>query len=465
MILNYSIFNLITGRRTRLVANSQLSTMETMCGLTPKRKNSRLDGRNYKICRENISLSITRMPTTTAMAQPIVAKRSARIANSIAKRNSRQAITNYFQLQTKLTTNLINNSMHLQSDGMDTTDDSDPPIPDDDDGADKLKLVCHPQKEFKNTLAEMKLSVKLGQIDESPDDNACDHFSSTFSQHCFRPNVSSRFKSTSTFEFSAGGYDSKSGVLTVRMREGNKNGTADMPTVSNQQPQQSIALGMPMKIGNGDQDDDDADDGDDSNSDSSCTNIFLQKPVLHLNIDKSPNQASSIVINKHLEISPNFASELKTVTNSKITANGHHNNRSKNTGRQAMIYRNGGLFNITKSLMKNRMINNNHKTKRRKLHLGTVGCLIDTLCSSDSNSCDSGVVADKKPESKNSMRLVKIAKPTTPHRIVCTTSHCYAQKPLNGGFSNLNFANNISTINSNTTTPKVTRNDYKLKRR
>lgn len=168
--------------------------MEGICCLTPKRKSSQLDGRNYKICRENNALSIARMPTATAVAQPqIVAKRSARIANSMAKRNSRQAITNYFQLQTKLTTNLTNGSMHLQSDGMDTTDDSDPPIQDD-------------------------------------DDNACDHFSSTFSQHHFRP---------------------------FHVHQQNVTKRSD-----HQQSQQSVARVIPLPIED-DEDDDNDDDDDD----------------------------------------------------------------------------------------------------------------------------------------------------------------------------------------------------------
>ncbi|XP_037944735.1 histone-lysine N-methyltransferase PR-Set7 isoform X2 [Teleopsis dalmanni] len=48
---------------------------------------------------------------------------------------------------------------------------------------------------------------------------------------------------------------------------------------------------------------------DSHSSRSSITdNIFLQEPVLTLNVDKSPNQASSIKINKSIELEPIFSS-------------------------------------------------------------------------------------------------------------------------------------------------------------
>lgn len=104
------------------------------------------------------------------------------------------------------------------------------------------------------------------------------------------------------------------------------------------------------------------------------TNIFLQAPVLSLNIDKSPNQASSIILKKTLEVPQNFGGHL---VNIKKEINGSALDLSKPT-------------QVTE---------------------------IDstTLLSSDSNSCDSGVVADKIYELSPSRRR----KPATPHRIVC----------------------------------------------
>lgn len=104
------------------------------------------------------------------------------------------------------------------------------------------------------------------------------------------------------------------------------------------------------------------------------TNIFLQAPVLSLNIDKSPNQASSIILKKTLEVPQNFGGHLITI---KKELNGSALDLSKPT-------------QVTE---------------------------IDstTLLNSDSNSCDSGVVADKIYELSPSRRR----KPATPHRIVC----------------------------------------------
>lgn len=113
---------------------------------------------------------------------------------------------------------------------------------------------------------------------------------------------------------------------------------------------------------------------DEEDSKDLKTNIFLQAPVLSLNIDKSPNQASSIILKKTLEVPQNFGGHL---VNIKKEINGSALDLSKPT-------------QVTE---------------------------IDstTLLSSDSNSCDSGVVADKIYELSPNRRR----KPATPHRIVC----------------------------------------------
>lgn len=290
--------------------------MDDLCCLSPKRK-------NFKVCHSS---------NASGTQSTMFTKRSARIANSLAKRDTRQAITNFFQVQTKMMPNGDN--------------EPNPSIQDD-------------------------------------DDNACDHFGTAFGHHF--------------------------------------NAMIDEPfNLKDNVTNRGVGLGTD-------------DDGDSSNSNSSVEpNIFLQKPVLHLNIDKSPNQASSIVINKHLQISPNFVNTLKTVTTKKITAN--------------------------HSIMSNGS-NKNHKTKRRKTKLAA-GCIIDVLTSSDSNSCDSGVVADKNPE-PNTVSM-GTGKPTTPHRIVCTASTAPAKQPQH--YTEFNVDHSDDNNGNGETTPFV-QNDYKSKRR
>lgn len=150
------------------------------------------------------------------------------------------------------------------------------------------------------------------------------------------------------------------------------------------------------------------------------TNIFLQKPVLHLNIDKSLNQASSIVINKHLEACPNFAASFPTFNTSVLnTANNqiiqskssedescaeqmHASDACKLKGHKAM--------GAKQRLRKRRP----RKCTSRWADNGVNDGAID----SDSNSCDSGVVSDRSFELSSSDGN----KPTTPHRIVCPST-------------------------------------------
>lgn len=148
--------------------------------------------------------------------------------------------------------------------------------------------------------------------------------------------------------------------------------------------------------------DENACDSFDNTTGNNESNIFLQEPVLHLNIDKSPNQPSSIVINKSIPIKSNFAA----LTNS-------------------------GLVNFSNIVIGD-TINNVLKSQPAKEIVES-----DSSVSSDSNSCDSGVVADKMLELTPSKRQ----KPATPHRIVCPSpiKHAISEKSPSSELSNLNI--------------------------
>ncbi|KAJ6635248.1 Histone-lysine N-methyltransferase PR-Set7 [Pseudolycoriella hygida] len=144
--------------------------------------------------------------------------------------------------------------------------------------------------------------------------------------------------------------------------------------------------------------DENACDSFDNPTSNNESNIFLQAPVLHLDIDKSPNQPSSIVINKSIPIKSNFAAITNSslVTFSTVTINNA----------------------ITSQQVKNLVES-------------------DSSVSSDSNSCDSGVVADKPLVSSPSKRQ----KPATPHRIVCPSpaKHPVMERSPTSELSNLNI--------------------------
>lgn len=147
--------------------------------------------------------------------------------------------------------------------------------------------------------------------------------------------------------------------------------------------------------------DENACDSFDNTTGNNESNIFLQTPVLHLNIDKSPNQASSIVINKSIPIKTNFAA----LTNS-------------------------GLVSFSNIVIGD-TLNNLIKSKATKDIVES-----DSSVSSDCNSCDSGVVADKMESTSN-----KRHKPATPHRIVCPSpvKHSISEKSPSSELSNLNI--------------------------
>lgn len=157
--------------------------------------------------------------------------------------------------------------------------------------------------------------------------------------------------------------------------------------------------------------------------DDESSNIFLQAPVLHLDIDKSPNQASSITINKHIEVINNF-SALTAAPNGS----------------------NGNLSFVAVSASEDQHTGNNHDTDRsdddghvtRSPSLAS-GPESSDYISSDSNSCDSGVVADRHLLLSPSKRK----KPMTPHRIVCHSPAkqvvVVAEKSPSSALSNLNI--------------------------
>uniref|UniRef100_A0A7G3AKS0 [histone H4]-lysine(20) N-methyltransferase n=2 Tax=Lutzomyia longipalpis TaxID=7200 RepID=A0A7G3AKS0_LUTLO len=129
--------------------------------------------------------------------------------------------------------------------------------------------------------------------------------------------------------------------------------------------------------------DDDTCDSYPEAAEEESSNIFLQKPVLKLNVDKSPNQASSIVIKKSLEVKPDFSS---------LTSNGFvsFNNAATTTPRANGV----NCQDVLKPVS-------------------------PVLACSDSNSCDSGVVSDRSHDTTPAGMRLRHKKPTTPHRIVC----------------------------------------------
>lgn len=162
-----------------------------------------------------------------------------------------------------------------------------------------------------------------------------------------------------------------------------------------------------------------------SSNTSGTENIFLQEPVLTLNVDKSPNQASSIKINKTLEVQPKFSSPTS------LTASVLH-----------------GRFNQIVSL------NNTSPSKRDSFGhekkpiemLNGHDYALMMLPENDNSSCDSGVAltssaagsledsvqASPAPAAgPNSRRR----KPATPHRIVCCSPIKAAPRVVSPGGS------------------------------
>ncbi|CAD6993551.1 unnamed protein product [Ceratitis capitata] len=156
-----------------------------------------------------------------------------------------------------------------------------------------------------------------------------------------------------------------------------------------------------------------------SSTGSACTNIsnteniFLQEPVLTLNVDKTSNQATSIKINTSLGVEPVFSSPpaLTSVLN--------------------------GRFNQIVSLNISQCKRDPFLCEKQNMAAVAVhddlveGLLPEQENDNDNSSCDSGVAftttnTDKMgPVQNDKIELVTSAehtrrrKPATPHRIVC----------------------------------------------
>ena len=146
-----------------------------------------------------------------------------------------------------------------------------------------------------------------------------------------------------------------------------------------------------------------------SSSNTSATeNIFLQEPVLTLNVDKSPNQASSIKINKTLEVEPKFSSPTS------ITASALN-----------------GRFNQIVSLNTSPSKRDSFGYEKKPIEMlhGHDYALV-MLPDNDNSSCDSGVAfpsattasvdnAVQASPASSASQTNRRRKPATPHRIVC----------------------------------------------
>ncbi|KAM7364413.1 SET domain containing 8 isoform 1-T4 [Cochliomyia hominivorax] len=146
-----------------------------------------------------------------------------------------------------------------------------------------------------------------------------------------------------------------------------------------------------------------------SSSNTSATeNIFLQEPVLTLNVDKSPNQASSIKINKTLEVDPKFSSPTS------LTASVLH-----------------GRFNQIVSLNSSPSKRDSFGYEKKPIEmLNGHDYALMMLPENDNSSCDSGVALTSNAATslEDSVQATpapgagqtsRRRKPATPHRIVC----------------------------------------------
>lgn len=204
-----------------------------------------------------------------------------------------------------------------------------------------------------------------------------------------------------------------------------RNANANAATVPDEGDIKNNDEALNLCLTNGNRNTDENSNGNITTISIQPTNIFLQKPVLHLNIDKSQIQASSIVINKHLDACPNFATSFTNAfTNTSVlnTANNDKIIQSKSSEDESSAEQN----DLHASNETNAM-NNDQKKKCEKPRLrkrrprkcasrwAIDNARIDGGHDSDSNSCDSGVVSDRSFE----LSSTDGNKPTTPHRIVC----------------------------------------------
>ncbi|XP_061387537.1 histone-lysine N-methyltransferase Set8 [Musca vetustissima] len=191
-----------------------------------------------------------------------------------------------------------------------------------------------------------------------------------------------------------------------------------------------------------------------SSNTSGTDNIFLQEPVLTLNVDKSPNQASSIVINKTLEVQPKFSSPNQANKSLEVQAK-----FPSPTSLSASVLH--GRFNQIVSLNTSPTKDVAGSYEKKSMELSCHDYALLMMPENDNSSCDSGVAfhttVTTTPQCNGttsttegpvdgSMQTVVSAiaspapaaaatnrrrKPATPHRIVCCPSPIKSQPRVN----------------------------------
>ncbi|XP_058981330.1 histone-lysine N-methyltransferase PR-Set7-like [Musca domestica] len=189
-----------------------------------------------------------------------------------------------------------------------------------------------------------------------------------------------------------------------------------------------------------------------SSNTSGTDNIFLQEPVLTLNVDKSPNQASSIVINKTLEVQPKFSSPNQVNKSLEVQAKFP----SPTTLSASVLH---GRFNQIVSLNASPTKDPPGSYEKKSMELSCHDYALLMMPENDNSSCDSGVafhttvtttpqcngtsntegpvdgpinqsvasaIASPAVAATNRRR-----KPATPHRIVCCPSPIKSQPRVN----------------------------------
>ncbi|KAH8294205.1 hypothetical protein KR054_009427 [Drosophila jambulina] len=144
-------------------------------------------------------------------------------------------------------------------------------------------------------------------------------------------------------------------------------------------------------------------DSHSSTHSSSTDNIFLQEPVLTLDIDRTPTKASSIKINRSFEVAGGVFSSPPSVLNACVL---------------------NGRFNQIVSL-------NGQREEAPVLPLPNF-----ELDQHDSSSCDSGVACGLTAATESPAAgagAVRRRKPATPHRILCPSPIKTALKVTAGG--------------------------------
>ncbi|XP_064551150.1 histone-lysine N-methyltransferase Set8 [Drosophila montana] len=133
-----------------------------------------------------------------------------------------------------------------------------------------------------------------------------------------------------------------------------------------------------------------------SSSAATSDNIFLQEPVLTLDIDRTPTKASSIRINKSFELASAVFSSPPSVLSSCVL-NGRFNQ---------IVTLNGHGHGEEQE----------HEQEQHQLQQPLSGFELDQ---NDSSSCDSGVACCLTAGTSPAVAGNRRRKPATPHRILC----------------------------------------------